>query len=97
MNRPNHRMTSAPGTKSGKRPEPKKAGRPKGAVKLAGQSLRFALLCAEGLSPGVAVRQAGYRVKPGALIRKPHIAEAIRVLRLLDAELRRIIGSSLEG
>ena len=72
-------------------------GRPKGTVKLDGQSLRFALFCAEGMRPGLAVKKAGYRVKPGALMRKPHIAEAIRVLRLLDAELRRIIGASLEG
>ncbi len=76
----------------------KAPGRPKGAVTLSGMSLEFALRVASGATPGQALREVGYssNIKPHRLLRRPHIAEAIRVFKLLAPEIRRaILGSQV--
>jgi len=74
---------------------PIRRGRPKGSVRLRGRSLHFAILCANGTAPGIAVKRAGYRVKPGALLRKPHVVQAIEVFQLLDPNKRQMLDDSV--
>ena len=66
-------------------------GRP---IRLDGMQLGFVLNVADGLPPAEAARAAGYVAwQGGRLLSKPHVADAVRVMKILDPMIRSVIRS----